>query len=363
MRASKLIPLMLMVGGVAQADTIQRRLAPPIARVQVTQDSIDGVKYRADSEGNRKTSEQTLAANAVESIDYDPVPESFRAAQALIEAGELERALDALARAASEPARAPVAAFVLLTLARTQTRAFYAGRGEAAAAVASYRSLVTTHPESRLVPIALREQGALLAAAGDGPGAAAAFAELSRFGERRRLGTGVSLAARYAEATAWLDLGDLDKADLMLRELIEGAPAKESLDEGATSIVAQARVARTLVLLARGKLDDAQKQFEALAQEHDLPGDARAWCLIGLGEVSARREAWGAAELAFTRVRVLHFDVPEACARATYDLGLAQKARAQGNAAALAAAAARFREVLERYGDTRYAALARREIP
>src|SRR5262249_26588921 len=151
----------------------------------------------------------------------------------------------------------------------------------------------------------LLEQGKLLATTGDGAGAAAAFAELAQFDERHHLGAGASLGARYAASSACLELGDLEKGDAMLRELIAAAPAKDSLDAEGPSIVAQARVARALVPLAKGELDDAAKQLQTLEQEHDLPPAARALCLTGLGELCAKRGEWAAAELWFTRVRVL----------------------------------------------------------
>jgi outer membrane protein assembly factor BamD (BamD/ComL family) len=357
-----LIALGALLAPAAPADTIRRRGGPPIARVLVTQDAIDGVRYRVASESSRKPTEQTLAASAVLAIEFDPAPESLRSGLALLEAGDLERAIEALTRAAADESRAPVAAQAQLMLARARTRAFHAGRGEAAAARDAWRALIARQPDSRLVPDAVLEQGRLLAAAGDGAGAARAFAELTQFAERHQLGPATRLAARHAEASAWLDLGEVDKADAILAELIAAAPAPEALDAETASIVAQARVARAMVPLARGQLDEAAHQLDALDQQHDLPRAARALAWIGLGEVQARRNAWAAAELQYTRVRVLHFDLPEACARATYDLGLALKAQAAGNAAGLAAAAARFREVLVRYGDTRYATLARREL-
>jgi hypothetical protein len=128
-------------------------------------------------------------------------------------------------------------------------------------------------------------------------------------------------------------------------------------------LLARARVTRALALLERDEIDAAAKQLQELEQDHDLPAAARALCLCGLGEVAARRGELGAAELLFTRVRVIHFDVADVCARATWQLGKTLKARAVGKPESQAAADACFREVLERYGDTRYAALARRELP
>jgi len=103
----------------------------------------------------------------------------------------------------------------------------------------------------------------------------------------------VELTASLAEATRLFGTQEFVKSEALIRQLLQISPRMQ-----------EARVLLGRTLLAQNKIEDAEREFRALAEERLPTPAALAWANVGLGEIALKRgQAKEAARLFNQAVR------------------------------------------------------------
>jgi predicted Zn-dependent protease len=88
----------------------------------------------------------------------------------------------------------------------------------------------------------------------------------------------VELTASLAEATRLFGTQEFVKSEALIRQLLQISPRMQ-----------EARVLLGRALLAQNKIEDAEREFRALAEERLPTPAALAWANVGLGEIALKR--------------------------------------------------------------------------
>jgi tetratricopeptide repeat protein len=88
----------------------------------------------------------------------------------------------------------------------------------------------------------------------------------------------VEVTASLAEATRLFGTQEFGKSEALVRQLLQISPRMQ-----------EARVLLARALLAQNKIDDAEREFRALAEERLPTPAALAWTNVGMGEIALKR--------------------------------------------------------------------------
>lgn len=364
--AGAALALLLAAGTRAQDSVIvlNRERKPTPQPGVVVSETLAGVKVR---NGDR---ERSFDSRDVQSIAYGPGSPAFELAEQALAAGDFVNAESLFARAAQDAEPPWVAAHALLRKAASAARR---GSTRLPQARADVEEFLRRFPEHRLLPEALLDKAGYASEAGAAAEAEAALAQVHELARDGRVTPDWSVRAHLALADQRLDAGDGQAAAASYAAAGKAAADgsrqvadRADLQAVLATLSLAARTGSASCLLLAGDVAGARRDYTRLAADGQGDPTVEAAAANGLAECDLREPGrLKDAQLAFARVAVTAVRAPGERARALYFLGqcavqLGEQAREPDGRQK---AAAYYQDVIDRYPDTRWARLARQELP
>jgi TolA-binding protein len=349
----------------ARPDEILQKGAQRPFKGTVLSEDVSKVRYKLENVAQP----QEIDASLVAEIKYDDAPEAYVKGRELLKKGDAENAANSFRLALKAKTRNNwIAVHGNFHLGVTLQAWGAKDASRLKEAAATFAQLLKDFPECRFLPEALQRQGDALAASGDAAGAAAVYDRLAQVALDRKLGIAWEAEARLRKADAYAAAGMTKEAEAAYAQAGSFAESNaaqqkdEAVKNRLQAIVGRAQLSQGAALLRNRKFLDARQFFERVAQAPGAPSETVAAALNGVGEVLLEEGKARDALEQFARVRVRYYPVREETARATYFLGRSVLALKDAEPNGRKKAADYFAEVVERYGDTPWAARARAEL-
>lgn len=307
-----------------------------------------------DTNGDGKADE-SIPTTQVLRIVYDDTPADFRNAERAFGRERYGEAADLFKRVLEEAARGgvrrfwaePHAWYYLGECARRQAGLDPAKYDEAAEI---FQRVIETHPKARRVPDCLIGLARSRLGAGrlDEAAQAAEKAASGAYGPEPALwGTVVLAEVRARQRQA-------DQSADLVKQARRAAGAPEF-----KGIALEVDLACAQALAAAGRGDEAYDILRERLQKHtEAETDARARIYNTMGDCFLAQDQVKEALLSYLRVRLLYFKSRDELPRALYGTAICFRALKQG-----ARAEEVVRELVQTFGDSRWAEMARREFP
>jgi hypothetical protein len=359
---SALLSLALLSPLAFAADQIILKNGKSVAADEVIADTFEKVEYK------RGQAISNQAAGKVKSVVYGDAPDSYKLGLEKRDAGEFENATNLLKAAIASPGvRGWIKVQGNLELAETLRRWAAKDRTKFALAIAAYDE-VLKDPKSRLRPVALLGRAQAHIGSGNLDKAKADLQTLKTEANANKYGATYELLADYTLANAYEDAArpEAKQAFASLQTFAQGYSAREDLEAEdrayAAELAGLARLAQGRVLIRENKAPDAQRQFEAIANDAKEVAAVRAAALVGVGLAQQAQNKLKEAQFTFAKVRVLYHEQGESVAEATYSLGVIAEALGAAEPRGAALAQDYFKEVVQRHSATRFASKAQEKI-
>ena len=348
----------------AAADRIVKIGAKNPIQADVVSEDYKEVKYRPA--GIKQT--QSIESHKVERVIYADAPESFTKALDFLAQGDTANAITNLQAAANEKAGSWLKVHSLYYLGEAYLLSGARNATDYAKAADTFEKLLKDHPECRFLPRALKRWGDALSRARDPDSAATVYDRLDKEAADKKLSIIWEARAKLLKAEAYKMNDVAAKAKTAYQAAGNFARANAAQQKDPTiqaelqAIAGMAQLSEGESLLANKDYAGARRSFERIAQDSSASPESVALAECGLGEVFLGEGRLPDALQQFARVRIRHFLKREATARATYQLGMVCLALKDKEPNGKRKAREYFTEVVEHYGDTNWADLARAQL-
>lgn len=270
-----------VVAGRAQADEIRLRDGRSVAKVEVTSEDYETVRYKIAG------SEQREPAGNVALVVYSDKPMAYQAAEKALANGQFVEAAQSFVKAAQSPLRPWVKVYGTFYAAESYRRAARLDN-----ATTLYEELLQVAPKTRFLPATRLGLGLCLVAKQDYTAARKSFGALADEAIGKGFGVWWKAEAQYQSAHTYELEGKSSEALRSYRELAR--TAREQKDVSARARVGALRLA--------GDPKVALTDLAAIIDDREATGAVRADAYLTRGKLLVKSGEHKGALVAFLRV-------------------------------------------------------------
>ena len=321
-----------------------------------------------------RNKEKKVPVSEIQRIEWQPVPVSFVRAGLSEERGDYETAANLYQNAADSSTRAALKAHASFRALRALLLSGLADANKAKIAADQAASWIAANSEHRRLPDAQQIHGRALLAAQQGRAAVDAFDKLEQLATGKFLGPAWIANAKFGKGLAYVAMGEFGKARQAYNAATASLLSSDSADsKKLQSLIVASKVGVGECYIAEKKYRQAKNHFRGLLAAAGRRNPAlRSAALCGTAQanyeeaIKKRKDSklLREAQLALAEVTATDLEDSDATPKALYYFGktLLALGKSKEGPDFARRAEALFRNVVEQYPESRWVAVARKEL-